>query len=580
MDGGNGAEHFETVIIGGGQAGLTVGYHLTRRDRPFVILDANERIGDAWRKRWDSLRLFTAAGYDGLQGMPFPGRRCSFPTKDEMADYLEAYAARFDLPVRTGGRVDGLSRDGSRYVLTAGDLRLEADRVVVASGACQTPRVPPFAQQLDPGIVQLHSSRYQNPAQLREGGVLVVDAGNSGAEIALEVSRTHPTWLSGRHPGHIFVRHGEMSAQFFPSHRAVRRPPGADPGHADRPEGAPRRSFPEANSSSGSSPKTSTQPGSNASPGSWGRGTDCPCWRTNGSWRWRTSPGARGSASISRGSTSPSSGRSASRCTSAGSSRTSRDCTSSASTSSMCSRRSGLPASAGTPSTSPSTSPHTDPTVGLRRNCWPAHETTRRPIIRGAEEPDREPAARVADGHRPGRTLPAVSGRGVGRALGVRPARHGRPPIQRSLACAALASSLERHAGVQVAAAARWLFSLSEPEDLRAFLADAGFDGIRVHTARKTTRFPSVTEFLRGYVPRVPGRPRHHAHARERQAQDHRRSRDRPGRLGRRARADDHDASQHGSCESLTCTTETMSGGSAGHRGSEPATRPGWRSGE
>jgi putative flavoprotein involved in K+ transport len=217
MDGGNGAERFETVIIGGGQAGLTMGYHLARRDRPFVILDANPRIGDAWRKRWDSLRLFTAAGHDGLQGMPFPARRYSFPTKDEMADYLEAYAARFGLPVRTGVRVDGLSREGSRYVLTAGDRRLEADRVVVATGACQTPRVPAFAQQLDPGIVQLHSSQYRAPSQLQEGGVLVVGAGNSGAEVALEACRDHQTWLSGRHPGHIPVRHGELSARFvFP----------------------------------------------------------------------------------------------------------------------------------------------------------------------------------------------------------------------------------------------------------------------------------------------------------------------------------------------------------------------------
>jgi putative flavoprotein involved in K+ transport len=215
MAGGNGAERFETVIIGGGQAGLAVGYHLARRDRPFVILDSGERIGDAWRRRWDSLSLFTAAAYDGLQGMPFPGRRYSFPTKDEMADYLEAYAARFELPVRTGVRVDGLSREGSRYVVTADDRRLEADRVVVATGACQTPQVPGFAQQLDPGIVQFHSAEYRDPSQLREGSVLVVGAGNSGAEIALEVSRTHPTWLSGRHPGHVPVRHGETSARFF-----------------------------------------------------------------------------------------------------------------------------------------------------------------------------------------------------------------------------------------------------------------------------------------------------------------------------------------------------------------------------
>ena len=196
------------MIIGGGQAGLSTGYHLAKRGLPFVILDANERIGDAWRRRWDSLRLFTPARYDGLPGWPFPAPAWSFPTKDEVADYLEAYAARFDLPVRTGIHVDGLSREAGRYVVVAGDRRFEADQVVVASGAYQRPRVPAFAPDLDPSIVQLHSSEYRDPSQLRDGGVLVVGAGNSGAEIALEVSRGHRTWLSGRHPGHEPFRPG------------------------------------------------------------------------------------------------------------------------------------------------------------------------------------------------------------------------------------------------------------------------------------------------------------------------------------------------------------------------------------
>jgi putative flavoprotein involved in K+ transport len=208
MDRASGAEPFETVIIGGGQAGLSVGYHLARRGRRFVILDANQRIGDAWRKRWDSLRLFTPARYNGLPGWPFPAPAWSFPTKDEMADYLEAYAARFDLPVRTGARVDRLSREGDRSVVAAGKHRLEADHVVVAAGAYQRPRIPAFAAELDPGILQLHSSQYRGPSQLREGGVLVVGAANSGAEIALEVSREQRTWLSGRHPGREPYRPG------------------------------------------------------------------------------------------------------------------------------------------------------------------------------------------------------------------------------------------------------------------------------------------------------------------------------------------------------------------------------------
>jgi putative flavoprotein involved in K+ transport len=208
MSGATRAERIETVVVGGGQAGLAVGYHLARRGRPFAILDANQRTGDAWRGRWDSLRLFTPARYDGLPGMRFPAPAASYPGKDEVADYLEAYAARFALPVRRGVRVDRLSRDGARFCLAAGDRRFEADHVVVATGAYHLPRIPAFAADLDPAIVQLDCRRYRNPSQLQEGGVLVVGAGNSGAEIAFEVSRTHRTWLSGPDVGHLPVRAG------------------------------------------------------------------------------------------------------------------------------------------------------------------------------------------------------------------------------------------------------------------------------------------------------------------------------------------------------------------------------------
>jgi putative flavoprotein involved in K+ transport len=129
------SERFETVIIGGGQAGLATAYHLAKRGRPAVILDENERIGDAWRKRWDSLRLFTPAKYDGLPGFRFPAPRWSFPTKDEMADYLAAYAERFGLDVRAGVRIDRLFKEDGRFVMTAGDQRFEADNVIVATGA-------------------------------------------------------------------------------------------------------------------------------------------------------------------------------------------------------------------------------------------------------------------------------------------------------------------------------------------------------------------------------------------------------------------------------------------------------------
>jgi putative flavoprotein involved in K+ transport len=207
---GHGSEQFETIIIGGGQAGLSVGYYLAKRGRPFLILDASERIGDSWRKRWDSLRVFTPARYDGLPGWPFPAPARSFPTKDQVADYLEAYAARFDLAVRSGVRVDRLTKEGKRYVVTAGDHRFEAENVVVASGVYQKPKVPAFAVELDPAIVQMHSAEYRGPHQLREGGVLVVGAGNSGAEIALEASREHQTWLSGRDTGQEPTRPGSV----------------------------------------------------------------------------------------------------------------------------------------------------------------------------------------------------------------------------------------------------------------------------------------------------------------------------------------------------------------------------------
>ncbi len=215
----DGSERVETVIIGGGQAGLSTGYHLARRGLPFVILDANERIGDAWRSRWDSLRLFSPARYDGLEGMPFPASAHSFPTKDEMADYLEAYAARFELPIRTGVRVDSLDAapDGPGYVVRAGDERFEAGQVVVASGAFQDPRIPDFAEQLDPTITQLHSSAYRNTSQLQSGGVLVVGASNSGGEIALDVARDHETWLSGRDTGQMpFEIEGRVSRMVDP----------------------------------------------------------------------------------------------------------------------------------------------------------------------------------------------------------------------------------------------------------------------------------------------------------------------------------------------------------------------------
>jgi len=191
-----GTEEFETVVIGGGQAGLAVGYYLKKHGRSFVILDANDRIGGSWRTRtWNSLRLFTPARYDGLPGWGYPGPGWSYPTARELADYLEAYALRFELPVRSATAVKGLAKEGERYVVDCGERRFVADNVVVATGFYGMPSVPDFASELDPRIVQMHSSEYRDPSQLRPGGVLLVGAGNSGADIGMEVSATHQTWL-------------------------------------------------------------------------------------------------------------------------------------------------------------------------------------------------------------------------------------------------------------------------------------------------------------------------------------------------------------------------------------------------
>jgi putative flavoprotein involved in K+ transport len=209
-------EHFETIVVGGGQAGLAVGYHLARQGLGFVILDAGSRVGDAWRSRWAGLRLFTSARYDGLPGMPFPGPRDALPTKDEVADFLEAYAARMELPIRGGTRVSAIwPADGRGFLLAAGRHHYRAANVVVATGAYSHPRVPDFASDLDPSILQLHSSEYRSPAQLADGGVLVVGASNSGAEIALGVAGSHQTLLSGPDKGKMPVRPESALARVF-----------------------------------------------------------------------------------------------------------------------------------------------------------------------------------------------------------------------------------------------------------------------------------------------------------------------------------------------------------------------------
>ncbi len=211
--------HIETVIVGGGQAGLSTGYHLQRRGRPFVILEANARVGDRWRRHWDTLRLYSPARYDGLPGMPFPADAWSFPQKDEVASFLEKYALTFDLPVRTSTPVKSLDRlpDG-RFRVELDEGSLTCDNVVVATGTFgQSPSIPDLAADLDPSIQQLHSSAYQRPAQVPPGRVLVVGASHSGTDIAYELAQTLPVTLCGRDCGQLPFRPEQRRAHaIFP----------------------------------------------------------------------------------------------------------------------------------------------------------------------------------------------------------------------------------------------------------------------------------------------------------------------------------------------------------------------------
>ena len=201
-------EHHEVVVIGAGQGGLATSHDLAKRGIDHVVLEANVRVGDNWRTRYDSLRLYSPAKYDGLPGLPMPLPRNSYPTGHQMADYLEAYAQHFGLPVRTGVTVDGLraSEKGDGYVVTAGERAYAADQVVIAAGYFRKPHVPAFAAELDPAIRQVHSSEYRRPSQLNDGPVLVVGLSHSGADLAMEaVSHGHPTVVSGKGHGQLPV---------------------------------------------------------------------------------------------------------------------------------------------------------------------------------------------------------------------------------------------------------------------------------------------------------------------------------------------------------------------------------------
>ena len=187
-----GGDALDVLVIGAGQAGLAVAYHLRRAGLRFLVVDAAVEVGAAWRHRWDSLTLFTPAQYDALPGMAFPAAPDTYPTAAEVADYLRAYAIRFDLPVLLDTSVTRLERDGDRFAVATSRGLLHARQVVVATGPFQTPVAPAVAADLGSNVTQLHSAEYRNPSQIDAGPVMVVGAGNSGRQIALELAATHP----------------------------------------------------------------------------------------------------------------------------------------------------------------------------------------------------------------------------------------------------------------------------------------------------------------------------------------------------------------------------------------------------
>jgi len=186
----------EVVVIGAGQAGLAMGYYLAGQGRRFIILERSDSVAPAWRERWDSLTLFTPRRYSSLPGLPFPGDPDGYPTRDEVIAYLERYVETFELPTEFNSNVRRLSQEDGRFVFELEGRTMTADQVVVATGPFQTPSIPKLAEELDPDVWQAHSTGYRRPSDVPEGTVLVVGGGNTGFQIAKDLSSTHEVILS------------------------------------------------------------------------------------------------------------------------------------------------------------------------------------------------------------------------------------------------------------------------------------------------------------------------------------------------------------------------------------------------
>lgn len=186
----------EAIVIGAGQAGLSVGYYLKQLKKDFVILDKGQEVGESWINRYDSLVLFTPRMYDALPGLPLEGEPHDFPTKNEIVSYLKQYVDKFSLPIKFQTEVLKVTQKDTIFYIETDQGVFQSKNLIIATGAFQSPKIPLFSKNLSKDIHQLHSSQYRNPEQLRDGNVLVVGGGNSGAQIAVELSQVKETYLA------------------------------------------------------------------------------------------------------------------------------------------------------------------------------------------------------------------------------------------------------------------------------------------------------------------------------------------------------------------------------------------------
>ncbi len=192
-------QEFEVIIIGGGQAGLAAGYYLKQAKVSFLILEKGKAVGDSWRKRYDSLVLFTPRWYSSLPGLLLKGDPDGYASKDEIADYLEQYSIHFSLPIQVNTEILMLKKSAFGFKVTTNKGDYLAQKVIIATGPFQKPFIPYFSTNISQEVRQLHTSEYRNPLQLQEGQVLIVGAGNSGAQIAVELSDQTEVALSLGH---------------------------------------------------------------------------------------------------------------------------------------------------------------------------------------------------------------------------------------------------------------------------------------------------------------------------------------------------------------------------------------------